>query len=596
MFVQFGYEQTCTRAMILSGLVLLALSVSVAGSELDKSRYITLDEIRTDMDAYCLTVFTGSKIEKFPLKILSIVRDFEPKRDAILVVGTDERFIHAGTVHGCSGSPVYIDGRLAGALAAGWDGSKDPLYLVTPIEDMLRIGTGVRAKKAAGTASQGIDFSQPLAFSDVSRQFHAIQQACNLPVVTSLPPSVCSQLAQQFEKMGMTLIAAGNAGGAAESAETVEYKPGGVLSIPLISGDISMAPTGTITEVIGNKVYAFGHNFSGIGPTDLPMAGGIVHTVVPGRMYASKLTTPGAVKGAIRFDEATGVYGQIDAEARTIGLRISVDRYDDPERRIYNCRLAVDRLRTPLMLQTAIIAAISMHGSLPPEHTLRYKGRADIAGYGQIAFENISSGQQYTEIASEALSIAALLLTNPYEKIEINDLDFDIRITPDNRRTVIRTVNIADSSVKPGETITASVLLQSHLSQLSLKRIDITVPPDLAPGNYEITIAGGYDYEKFVRKVASYKFTAYDAPTLVGTLGYLLSIRRDRLYIAMALPSSGVVIKRAELPHLPATKALLLSDEKRTIPTQKYGRWIENSMDVGLVVVGSQRIKITVEK
>lgn len=597
MLAILQHDKNCTAAMILSVLVLISLSASVAGAKLDTSRYIGLDEVRTDMEAYCLTVFKGNDIEKFPLKILSIVRNFQPGRDAILVVGTDERFIHAGTVHGCSGSPVYIDGRMAGALAAGWDGSKDPLYLVTPIEDMLRIGTA-GARKGAGTKdmSQGIDFSQPVDFTNIAKQFHTIEQDCKLSVVTSLPQSVCKELTPQFEAMGMTPIAAGNTPGADDTAKPVEYKPGGVLSIPLVSGDISMAPTGTITEVVGNKVYAFGHNFSGTGPTDLPMASGIVHTVIPGRMYASKLTTPSAIKGAIRFDEATGVYGQIDAEAKTIGLRMSVDRYNDPQQRVYNCRLAVDRLRTPMMLQSAIIAAVSMHGSLPPEHTLRYKGHADIAGFGKIAFENISSGQRYSEIASEALSIAGLLLTNPYEKIEINDLSFDIKITPDNSRTIIRTVNITDSSVKPGETITASVLLQSYLSELSLERIDITIPRDLAPGSYEITIAGGFDYEKFIRKTASYKFMAYDAPTLVKTLGYLLSIKRDRLYIAMALPSTGVVIKRAELPHLPATKALLLSDKKRTTPTEKYQRWIENSIDVGLVVVGSQRIKITVKQ
>ena len=583
--------------MILSGLVLVLLSACVAGAELDRRRYIGLDEVRTDMDAYCLTVLKGNDIEKFPLKILSIVRNFRPNRDAILVVGTDERFIHAGTIHGCSGSPVYIDGRMAGALAAGWDGSKDPLYLVTPIEDMLKIGTAAgRDGSGAKDVWRGIDFSQPIAFADIDQQFHAIEQDCKLPVVTSLPQSVCKELAAQFAAMGMTPIATGNTAQADEAAEPVEYKPGGVLSIPLVSGDISMAPTGTITEVVGNKVYAFGHNFTGIGPTDLPMGGGIVHAVIPGRMYAAKLTTPGAIKGAIRFDEATGVYGDIDAEAKTIGLRMSVDRYNDPRQRVYNCRLAVDRLRTPMMLQSAIIAAISMHGSLPPEHTLRYKGYVDIAGYGEIAFENISSGRRYGEIASEALSIAGLLLTNPYEQIEIKDLAFDIKITPDNSRAVIRTVNISDSSVKPGETITASVLLQSYLSELSLERIDITIPRDPAPGGYEITIAGGYDYEKFIRKTASYKFMAYDAPTLVKTLGDLLSIKRDRLYIVMALPSAGVVIKRSELPHLPATKALLLSDEKRTIPTKKYEQWVANSMDVGLVVVGSQRIKITVEQ
>ncbi len=135
--------------MILSGVVLVSLCACVDAVELDRSRYIGLDEVRTDMEAYCLTVLKGNEIEKFPMKIMSIVRNFEPKRDAILVVGTDARFIHAGVIHGCSGSPVYIDGRLAGALAAGWDGSKDPFYLVTPIAEMLRIGTAGGRRGAA---------------------------------------------------------------------------------------------------------------------------------------------------------------------------------------------------------------------------------------------------------------------------------------------------------------------------------------------------------------------------------------------------------------------------------------------------------------
>ena len=160
MFALFRHDRSCTAAMILSGLALVSLSACVAGAKLDRTRYIGLDEVRTDMEAYCLTVLKGNNIERFPLKILSIVRNFRPKRDAILVVGTDERFIHAGPIHGCSGSPVYIDGRLAGALAAGWDGSKDPLYLVTPIEEMLRIGTAGGRRGAAGGA-YGLRQRQP---------------------------------------------------------------------------------------------------------------------------------------------------------------------------------------------------------------------------------------------------------------------------------------------------------------------------------------------------------------------------------------------------------------------------------------------------
>ena len=107
-------------------LLIFALTIQAAGFALDASKYIGIDEVQPGMEAYCLSVFSGTEVEKFGLKILSVVRGTRPGQDMILVLGTDERFQHSSAVHGCSGSSVFIDGRLAGALAAGWDGSLDP--------------------------------------------------------------------------------------------------------------------------------------------------------------------------------------------------------------------------------------------------------------------------------------------------------------------------------------------------------------------------------------------------------------------------------------------------------------------------------------
>lgn len=599
MFESISGKKTHTlRPITLSVAFVLCFLCIDDAIALDKDRYISIDEVRTDMEAYCLTVLQGRKIERFSLKILSIVRNHEPKRDAILVVGTDERFIHGGTIHGNSGSPVYIDGRLAGALAAGWDGSKDPLYLVTPIEDMLTIGS---AGVGSNAESMGIDFSRQIDLMGISEQLNSPEGSVKfnssdsqLPLVTSLPQSVCDELSGRLAAFGLVPLAGG--GSTQESLPPVEYKPGGVLAISLVSGDISMAAIGTITEVIDGKVYGFGHHFTSIGPVDLPMAGGMVHTVIPGILRASKFATPTAIKGAIRFDESTGIIGLIDSEAKTIPLHIKVRRFNDPQEQTYNCLLAVNRLRTPMMLQSAIVAAISMRGDLPPEHTLRYTGSVEVAGYDPIRFNNISSGDSYSEVAGEALSVVALLMGNPYGEVDIKSLNFEIDITPDNKRSVIRTVNLSNTLVKPGQTINASVLLQSYMSELSLHELKIDIPADLAEGDYEITIGGGYDYEKFLRKVAPYRFMAYDVDTLVETLAGLVSIKRDRLYITMSLPEGGVVIKRAELPDLPPTKAILLSDTKRTITAQRYRHWIEKDIPVDRVVIGGKIIKIKVEK
>jgi len=123
MFDRYAYPKHA-KALCLWLLIFCFCATLHAG--LDKTRYIGLNEITTGMDAYCLTVYDGTKIEKFPMKVISIVRGFQPGHDLILVKGTDERFIRTGPVAGCSGSPVYINGRLAGALAVGWAFSKEP--------------------------------------------------------------------------------------------------------------------------------------------------------------------------------------------------------------------------------------------------------------------------------------------------------------------------------------------------------------------------------------------------------------------------------------------------------------------------------------
>ncbi|MBE0537140.1 MAG: hypothetical protein IH624_15875 [Phycisphaerae bacterium] len=586
---------TVLKRVILSVAVLVGVPFRTAAAPVDATRYITLEEIHTDMDAWCLTVLEGTRVERFPLKILSIIRNYQPQRDAILVIGTDERFIHAGAIHGCSGSPVYINGRMAGALAAGWDGSKDPLYLVTPIEEMLAIGA-TAAPAAATTRALGIDLSGPIDLAAISDTLSRRTTDTQMPLATSLSASVCRELSPRLAAVGMKPVPAGGARVSGYEAGVTGYTPGSVLAVPLITGDIAMAAIGTVTEVADGSVYGFGHDFIGIGAVDLPMASGIVHTVVPGFLQAIKFAAAGPVNGAIRFDEAAGIRGRIDAVAKTIPLHIRVNRYNDPQERTYDCRLAVERLRTPVILQSAIVAAIGMRGSLPGEHTLRYKGVIAPEGFEPIVFENVSSGETYGEIAAEVFSTAALLLSNPYTAIDITSLDFDIAVVDENTRATIRTVTVSDTDLKPGGTLTVSVLLQGYMSELSLHHLTVAIPEDLRPGEYDVTVAGAYEYEKFIRKVAPYKFTAFDLATLVETLGDLLTIRRDRLYVAMALPAEGVTIKRSELPMLPASRAMLLSDAKRTIATQKYGRWIESSVQTDTVVFGGRSIRITVHE
>jgi hypothetical protein len=350
-----------------------SLSQTVASPVWDSNRYIDINEIRPGMEGYCLTCYVGTQPEKFAIKVVSVIRNIEPGLDAVLVMGTDERFLRTGPVSGCSGSPVYLDGRMAGALAFGWSLSKEPLYGITPIRQMLEIGgsppprpkpsTAVRAP-SNGTAWRW-EYSEPIDLTRIESRFHSGRPAqpsheggqAHLPctlMVSGLPTGVCEQMASG---LGLGLEAMPVIGGRedpSESANKVSLVPGASMMIPLVDGDIRMAVLGTVTEVEGDKVYGFGHNFLGYGPIDLPLATARIHTVVSNLSQSFKIGSALDVVGALTLDEPRGVVGRIGQQAKTLSLQVEVSRSNSAQSRRFDCRLASHKTLTPELLRAVL--------------------------------------------------------------------------------------------------------------------------------------------------------------------------------------------------------------------------------------------------
>jgi hypothetical protein len=576
----------------------------------DSDRYIGLDEIKPGMEAYCLTEYGVAGIEKFSMEVVDVVRNINPSsspgsKDAILVKGTDERFVHTGPVAGCSGSPVYIDGRLAGALAFTWTYAKDPLYGATPIAEMLAVGTGGRAD-IAGRVDLGIDFTAPIDFTEVERCLSASyfkignrkSQILNFlpcPLITSgLPAEVCEQLGSIVEPFGLMVVAGGSSSAARETRH--ELAPGAVLAVPMVSGDISMSTSGTVTEVLGDKVYAFGHFLLGYGKVDLPMAAAKVHTVVSNIASSFKLTSVAETIGAVTDDEATGIVGKIGLEAKTIPLTIRVDRYNDTEKRLYNCRLVNNRLLTPFYLRMVIAGAAFQLGDLPTEHMIEYKVNIGIKNGDSITFENVSSGMGLNEVVIECYSTIGLLMNNPYGIVDVESIDIDMRIVPESVVSRIWSVGLSDSKVRAGRSIEINAVLESVLAGKKQYQWDLEIPEDLPPGQYELTICGQRDYEQFLVKSVPHRFVAQNLPGLIEALNNSLQIDRGKLYCLLTLPAGGVIIETAELPDLPDTRALLFQDAKRALRVRPYAHWLERNLKTGAVVIDKKTLKIIVEK
>jgi len=604
----------------------------------DSNKYISVDEVKPGMEAYCLTCYKGTEIEKFDVEVLSVVRNISPGRDTILVQGTDERFIHTGPVGGCSGSPVYIDGRLAGALAFAWFFSKDPLYGVTPIEEMLKVGrvggsNSCRAKpvpsEAEGSRGQvgqvafAFDFSKPIDFAEIDEQIATPRLSKNsglsgvsvlpCPLITSgLPAKVCEQLKAWVEPFGLMVVPGiSSASGPPPSRQgwpsplpsqegaggkVVQLEPGAVLAVPLASGDIVMFVLGTATEVIGDEVYGFGHSLLSYGPVDLPMATGQVYTVMSSMYRSFKLGGMLEIVGALTADESAAVFGRIGAKARMIPLTVKVDRYNDPETRVYNCQIVNNQLLTPLILRSAVAGAAFYLGDFPPEHMIVYKVAIAVEGAETITFENASTGIGLNEMIMESVGSVALLMNNPYKRADIESIDFDIRVVPKSIISHIWSVDISDSEVKAGDQVDIEVVVESFLGGKEEYQFSLKIPGALTPGRYELIVCGSNDYRRFLMKAVPHKFTAQSFSDLIEALNHSLQIKRDKLYCLLTLPPGGVTVEKAELPDLPATKALVLQNTKRALRTRPYQHWLEKSLETSTIVIDRKIMSITVEK
>ncbi len=574
----------------------------------DPNRYISIDEVQPGMEAYCLTCYKDTNIEKFELEVLSVVRNIELGRDAILVQGIDERFIHTGPVGGCSGSPVYIDGRLAGALAFAWYFSKDPLYGVTPIEEMLKVGRGGSSEQNTTQAGFVFDFSRPIDLAEIDRQItrprvstsNKLVGASPLPcplITSGLPAEACKQLEAFVEPFGLMVIPGISVGGWQKATgQDVSLEPGAVLIVPLVSGDITIFVLGTATEVIGDNVYGFGHSFLSRGPVDLPMATGQVHTVISSLARSFKVGSTLEIVGALTTDESAAILGRIGKKPKMIPMTIRVDRYNDPEKRVYNCQVANDRLLTPILFASAVSGAASYLGDFPLDHTIEYKVAINVQQAEPITFENVSTGSGVNDMILESRASVALLMNNPFKKINIESLDFEIQIMPKNIISQIWSVNLSDTKVKAGETIEIAAVVESFLAGKKKYQFSLKIPEDMPPGGYELTVCGSQDYAQFLRKAVPYKFIAQSLPSLIEAINNALQIRQDKLYCLLALPPGGVALERAELPDLPATKALVLQNEKRILRAQPYQHWLEESIETGTIIADRKVAHIMVEK
>ena len=374
-----------------TGLVVVALIALWLASVPAATEFMPVDQVKPGMVGVGLTVFQGSKIEEFKVHILGVIRNvIGPRRDLILARLEGGPLATTGVIAGMSGSPVYIDGRLVGAVSYSLGQfSREPIAGITPIQEMVD-ATAMDAKRAVGQRAwldvpithEGIAqalrtaFSWARPFADRATDTEllggaelgplASQVGTMLrPIATPLSlggfsPEMAGELGTMFSGTGLTPLVGSGATGAAAADDHATLQPGDAVGVELINGDLSLGATGTVTHVDGQRVYAFGHPFYNLGPTQFPMTRAYVHTLIPSLASSAKLASSGETVGTIQQDRATAIAGLLGKGPDLIPVKIALEN-DRGLKKSFSFGIVNDQLFAPLLTYVSVMNTLTSY-------------------------------------------------------------------------------------------------------------------------------------------------------------------------------------------------------------------------------------------
>ena len=367
-----------TVVVFALALTVVARAEAPVQTVFDPARHMRVAEVKNGMTGYGLSVFQGTKIERFEVEVVSVLRNFNPKYDVVLIRCKGANLEHTGGVAGMSGSPVYLrddkgKDRMIGAFAYGWQAAKDPLAGVQPIEYMLAMPQPAAGKEPAGEPraigkkralwTVGESFAAPWNSTHRTLNAHGAPAATQAgfgaadlrplatPVMSSgLPQTVIDKFAPLLREYGMMPVQAGGAGADASGryGAPAKLEPGSAIAVPIVTGDMDLTAIGTVTEVIDGRVFAFGHSFFSEGEVSLPMGSAYIHSVIPSLISSFKLGSATGVQGTLQNDQIVGIAGKLGASPATIPVQIRCLYEDGTSDLTYRFNVAKHPKLTPM--------------------------------------------------------------------------------------------------------------------------------------------------------------------------------------------------------------------------------------------------------
>jgi hypothetical protein len=596
---------------------------------------LAVRDVRPGMTGYGLTVFKGTQPERFPVRVIGVLHRFLPQTDIILIESSDPRLLHTGIAAGMSGSPIYLDGKLAGALAYGWSFNKDAVAGVTPIEYMLaEAARPLRGRPnmplAAGPTAPGGDGAfvaapprreavaalsetgdlparhEPLRALGEEPLPAALARLLPPPVVRGTDPRlhratvplalagvserVLDGLRGLLEPFDLALLAgAGNTPPDAASRGPAGFEPGGAIAVQLIRGDISAAGTGTVTHVAGSKVLGFGHPMFSAGEVYFPVATAEIVHILSSQSSSFKMSRPLVEKGTLQQDRPSCIVADTSSRAPMLPVQVTVRTPGLPDRLIAT-EVASHRALSPLLMSMVLSQAVQQAAPDVADAVVRIDSRLDVRGFAPLVQTDhlfLADGlSPKALLLSSAMRQTGDVLLNPFGPARIERLEMQVSVEYKPEVAEIAQVTLASDELQPDTRPSLYVTLRPYGAVPTVRAIPFEVPRALAGQLLKIEVAAGAGVKPDVAP-----------PEHLGDL--IENLRKGytsrQLVVTLSTSDEGVTLRGKVVPGLPASVIATLRPGSASKRGEIHKRVLRFAVDAGLVVQGKQELSVMVK-
>jgi hypothetical protein len=610
-------RSTFARVLVVSALFAAPAAARAAD-------ILPLDQIRPGMTGVGRTVFEGTKIEEFKVRVIGVLENIGPKQSLILAHLEGGPLEKTGVIAGMSGSPVFIDGKLVGAVSYGFPFSKETIAGITPISEMIE-ATRTDAPRAAsarfpvphGVAAPAFPLDKNALLAALQRplQSFSTQSAAisgqipgglaamtlsplSLPLVFSgFDPATFEWARGMFAGLGFTPVM-GTGRGSLPTEAMPELQPGAALGLTLVEGDLDLSVTGTITHIDHDRVYAFGHPFYNLGPTQFPMKKAYVYSVFPSLYQSWKISTTAPEQvGTIEQDRMTAIAGRLGKTPRMIPIDVKLAT-SRGQQRSYSFRMVDDELFSPALAYVTLASVLQSNERAFGTSTVRVDARLSLAGGREVRVEDLFAEQQ-PSIQAAALVAApmAYLLSNDFEPVKVEKVSVEVSSFETTQSASLQRAWIErNGAIRPGSSVPLKLQLRTYRGETRMETIPVAIPANAPAGHYSLLVADASALTTIEQREMRQPFVPKDLDQLIRAINGLR--RNNHVYARLLRSDEGAIVSGEYLQSLPPSVLSVLGAPDQgvsVIPLRTASVW-DFDLPTDYAVTGSRLLSLTVER